>query len=84
MEGNDGQQPEMGVEVQRALAHDGRMQIFEHLQRMRGGAAAEPGELAQAFDMGPRLVEYHLKVLQDAELVVPVDSGRLFTAAVDS
>ncbi len=56
----------------RALAHLPRHELFVFLLDRKGGKATAAQELAAAFGMSIRLVEYHLKVLQDANLVANV------------
>jgi DNA-binding transcriptional ArsR family regulator len=47
----------------------------ERADRSDGQATSEQ-ELVEVFDMGIRLVEYHLKVLEDADLIANVADGK--------
>jgi thiamine monophosphate kinase len=62
----------LGPQLKRALGHPGRVEIFIFLADRNDGKATSEQELAEAFDMGIRLVEYHLKVLQDAQLIANI------------
>lgn len=55
--------------VKRALSHSGRLELFTFLIDRGDGKTTSERELAEAFGMSVRLVEYHLLVLEDAELV---------------
>lgn len=84
---NEGSQsPTMDAKIQVALSHPKRTEIFGHLRK--NGNGTSEAELAQEFGMGIRLVEYHLKVLHDADLIVCLDgeqgpgrAGRSYVAA---
>lgn len=75
--------------LRRALIHPSRREILGHLMRKPDGSATTERELAEAFGMAIPLVEYHLKVLQDAGLIAHVDdvpkgeepAGRSYVAA---
>lgn len=58
--------------LKRALEHPRRVEIFLFLADRSDGRATSEQELVEAFGMGIRLVEYHLKVLQDADLIANV------------
>jgi len=58
--------------VQRALSHRGRLELFTFLIDRGNGKTTSEQELAETFGMGIRLVEYHLKVLQDADLIANI------------
>lgn len=60
------------LQIQRALSHCGRLELFTFLIDRGSGKTTNEQELAEAFGMGIRLVEYHLKVLRDADLVANI------------
>jgi len=61
----------MDAKIQMALSHPKRTEIFGRLTQRKDGTSE--GELAAEFGMGIRLVEYHLKVLHDADLIARLD-----------
>jgi len=61
--------------LKRALSHLGRLELFIFLADRADGKPTSEQELAEVFGMSIRLVEYHLKVLEDAELVANVADG---------
>lgn len=63
----------MDTQVRRALSHPKRTEILGYLVRKRDGAGATEVELAIAFGMGRRVVEYHMKVLGGADLIARFD-----------
>lgn len=86
MQDESSQSPHMDARIQMALSHPKRTEIFGHLLREKDGTSE--GELADEFGMGIRLVEYHLKVLHDADLIARLDdeqepgsTGRSYVAA---
>ena len=56
-----------------ALSHSSRRQMLDHLQNTPGQSV---GELAAHFDVSRIAVMNHLKVLQDAGLVISERQGR--------
>jgi helix-turn-helix protein len=62
----------LGLPLRRALEHPRRLEIFLFLADRSDGQATSEQELVEVFDMGIRLVEYHLKVLEDADLIANV------------
>jgi DNA-binding transcriptional ArsR family regulator len=58
----------------RALEHLPRLELFIFLMERTDGNGTSEQELATTLGMSIRLVEYHLKVLQDADLVANVAS----------
>lgn len=83
------QSPNMDTKVQMALSHPKRTEIFGYLIREKDGTSEE--ELANEFGMRIRLVEYHLSVLHDADLIArlddeqePGDAGRSYVAATSA
>jgi DNA-binding transcriptional ArsR family regulator len=71
MQEESNQSPNMDAKIQTALSHPKRAEIFGRLTQKKDGTREE--ELAEEFDMGIRLVEYHLKVLHDADLIARLD-----------
>jgi len=60
----------------RALSHPKRVELLSFLADRTDGEGVGGDELAQAFNMHIRLAEYHLQVLQGADLVATVaDDG---------
>jgi DNA-binding transcriptional ArsR family regulator len=66
----------LGLPLKRALEHRGRLELFIFLADRSDGKATSEQELSEAFGMGIRLVEYHLKVLEDAKLIASVADER--------
>jgi len=62
--------------LQRALSHRPRLELLVFLMERRDGKPTSEQELAEAFGMGIPLVEYHLKVLQHANLIANVADGQ--------
>lgn len=62
----------LAPQLKRALEHPRRVEIFLFLADRSDGRATSELELVEAFSMGIRLVEYHLKVLEDVKLVASV------------
>lgn len=58
-----------------ALAHDSRLAIFRQLVK-RGPEGYTPGELSQKLDIAAPTLSFHLKELQQAELVDVKRDGR--------
>lgn len=56
----------------RALEHLPRLEVFLFLMSRSDGRGTSEEELVDVFGMSIRLVEYHLKVLYDADLVASV------------
>lgn len=74
---HDSNQPhELDLRLKRALAHRRRLEIFGYLMQKRAGRGTGEQELADTFGMNIRLVEYHLKVLHDADLIAYVDDDQ--------
>lgn len=67
--------PDADPRLRRALGHRFRLEIFGYLMQKRGGSGTDEQELAEAFDADVRLVEYHLKVLHDADLIARLDQA---------
>jgi len=68
----------------RALEHRGRVELLIFLADRSDGKATSEQELAEASGMSIRLVEYHLKVLLDAELVANVADNEQTTGPATS
>lgn len=66
----------VNAELQRALSHPKRREIFGYLTEKGDGAGATERELAAALGMGLRVIGYHLKVLQSAGQVARFDGRR--------
>lgn len=62
--------------LQRALGHRPRLELLVFFMERSDGKPTSEQELAEVFDMGIRLVEYHLKVLQHADLIANVADGQ--------
>jgi DNA-binding transcriptional ArsR family regulator len=62
--------------LKQALAHPRRLEIFIFLIDGLDQKETSQQELAEVFGMSARLVEYHLKVLQDVDLVTNVAEER--------
>lgn len=58
-----------------ALAQESRLSVFRHLVEL-GPEGAHPGEIAQALDIAPATLSFHLKSLLHAGLVDAEPSGR--------
>lgn len=58
-----------------ALSHPRRAEILGFLAERTAGEGVGERELADAFAMSSRQVDYHLKVLQDANLVASLGSA---------
>lgn len=59
--------------VFKALADAGRRRLLDQLHQHNGQTL---GRLCQHLDMSRQAVTKHLKVLEDAQLVVPIRRGR--------
>jgi DNA-binding transcriptional ArsR family regulator len=66
----------MELWIQRALSHPRRRGVLGYLLQKGEHSGTSEDELATAFGMGIRIVEYHLKVLRDAHLIAHVDDER--------
>ena len=64
----------------RALAHPIRRGIVEHL----GGGPATVGEATEGFDVSKPAISKHLKVLEEAGVVVRTIDGRTHRLALDT
>lgn len=62
--------------LQRALGHRPRLELLVFLMERSDGKPTSEQELAEASDMGLPLVEYHLKVLEHADLIANVGDER--------
>lgn len=58
--------------LQRALQHRPRLELLVFLMERDNGQPTSEQELAEASGMGLPLVEYHLKVLEHADLIQSV------------
>jgi ArsR family transcriptional regulator, arsenate/arsenite/antimonite-responsive transcriptional repressor len=58
-----------------ALAQDSRLAVFQALVRT-GPAGLQPSQLAQALDIPPNTLSFHLKALHSAGLVSQQKQGR--------
>jgi DNA-binding transcriptional ArsR family regulator len=58
--------------VRRALSHVGRLELFTFLVDRGNGKTTDEQELSQAFGMSIRLVEYHLLILEGADLIANI------------
>lgn len=58
--------------MKRALTHSGRLELFTFLIDRGDGKTTSERELAEAFGMSVRLVEYHLLVLEGTDLVANI------------
>lgn len=67
---------DLGPEQTRALEHLPRLELFIFLMERPNGGGTSERELAAVFAMSIRLIEYHLNVLMDADLVTKVASVR--------
>jgi DNA-binding transcriptional ArsR family regulator len=67
---------DFGPQLKRALGHRRRLEIFIFLMDRPDEEGTGERELADVFVMGAGLVEYHLKVLQDVDLVANVAEKR--------
>ena len=65
----------MNDHLKRALSHPKRVAILSLLTQGSDRKGASKEEMAEVLDAGFSLVEYHLKVLHDAELVANVDGA---------
>jgi DNA-binding transcriptional ArsR family regulator len=76
----------MESQIRMALSHPRRTELFGYLIQHKGGTGEEA--LATEFGMSVPLVEYHLKVLADADLIARLedeqaagDTGHSYVAA---
>lgn len=67
--------PEMDARFKRALSHPKRVEILDYLIQKKDVTGTSERELSSALGLGIRLVEYHLKVLHDADLIAHVEDG---------
>lgn len=58
-----------------ALAQASRLSVFQRLVEL-GPEGAFPGDLAQALDIPPNTLSFHLKTLSHAGLITAEPSGR--------
>jgi ArsR family transcriptional regulator len=65
-----------------ALAQASRLAIFQRLVEL-GPDGAYPGDLAQALDIPPTTLSFHLKTLSHAGLIVSEPSGRFIRYRAD-
>lgn len=66
-------QPDVSeVQRKRALLHLPRLELFTFLLGRGGGKTTGKQELADVFGMSIRLVEYHLLVLEDVDLIANI------------
>lgn len=70
---NENQSQDMEIQIQRALAHPRRREVLGYLLQQGEDGGTTEDELAAEFGMGRRILEYHLKVLRDADLIAHVD-----------
>jgi hypothetical protein len=63
------QPADMGVQAKRALSHPKRMEILGYIEQRPSKAGARKTEIATALGLGGPLLEYHLKVLHEADLI---------------
>lgn len=63
----------MDALIRRALAHPKRMEILSYLMQNGNGEGINEAELADSLSLAMTGVGYHLKVLQDADLIAHVD-----------
>lgn len=59
-------------DLRHALGHRPRLELLVFLMERGEGQPTSEQELAEAFGMGIPLVEYHLKVLEHADLIANV------------
>lgn len=63
----------MDALIRRALAHPKRTEILCYLIQHGDGEGAEETELADSLGLALAGVKYHLRVLQDADLIAHAD-----------
>lgn len=59
--------------LEQAVGHSGRQEILDFLAGKETGI--DEAELAGTLGLNPSLVRYHLRVLQSANLVAPVEGS---------
>lgn len=74
------QLPKMDPLLQRALSHPRRLAMLGYLMQKRS-EGTEEAELADALDLAPAKVRYHLKVLCEADLIAHTEDREPATAA---
>lgn len=74
MQGNSNQPHRIDLRLRGALMHPMRIGILDYLIGDREGIGKE--ELAAALDLNVPQVEYHLKVLHDADLIADAEDER--------
>lgn len=80
MPGTDNSQSRrMESQIRLALSHPRRTELFDYLIQHKDGTSEEA--LAAEFGMSVPLVEYHLTVLSNADLIARLDDGQESTAA---
>ena len=77
---HDSRSPDMNTQIQRALSHPKRTEILGFLMQKRDATGASKEEIAAACDIGGRALEYHLKVLQGADLIARSDGEQAWGA----
>jgi DNA-binding transcriptional ArsR family regulator len=80
---DEGKHPQADPVLKRALSHPRRLEVLDYLMQKKEAGTGE-AELAEALDLSSPRVGYHLLVLQNADLIVPVadrEQGRYIAAA---
>ena len=73
MHDENSRSPNLDTLIQRVLSHPKRAEILDYL--MRGKDETSEAELVATLGIGDRIVDYHLKVLRDADLIPRLEDG---------
>ena len=73
MQNHSGKSSLRDTALKQAVGHPGRRKILGYLAGKKAGI--DKVELAEALGLNPSLVKYHLRVLQSADLVAPVEDS---------
>jgi DNA-binding transcriptional ArsR family regulator len=76
MQGKSNQTHPTGLTLERACSHPRRREILRYITQKGDGACTDGAELAEALDLAASRVNYHLTVLQDANLIALANDGR--------
>lgn len=73
MQGQSKESSAQDTVVKQAISHPKRLEMLGYLAGKKTGI--DQVELAEALNLNPPLVNYHLRVLQSADLVAPVEDS---------
>jgi DNA-binding transcriptional ArsR family regulator len=73
MQGQSKESSSQDTALKQAVSHPKRLEMLGYLAGEKTGI--DEVELTEALDLNPPLVKYHLRVLQSADLVAPVEDS---------